>query len=328
MPEPCTDRWNSPTPEAAAQKVGPLDPDGSFSPIGLGIGGWSHGLVVTAMRCDDPLPRQGECNKESGIVQLRNPDGEIAASVALWKNRKTQAGGTVPNYLGELDGDTIVAGDADLFRITPAGKVAAKVPRPSNATSCVVADQIYATALSGGIGGKVDLSPAKVKELPPETAKISRWTGSKWKPVAGAQDAKVPAPAQINCGHGRIWAWALNQPAATWAPKSGWEQVDTTGANLVQSSDVSGQPLPSIANDGVAYRIGDGFSVERFDWKAGTTRATGLTLEPASGKTPVSLEVAEQGPNLFACAGRLAVTGTSGSPTTPGTHCGFAPIPS
>jgi hypothetical protein len=147
---------------------------------------------------------------------------------------------------------------------------------------------------------------------------LVRWSGEEWVDVPNGETLVASIAPNVSCTPGGVAAWNNNQVVATWTSAAGWNQ--RSGTALTHPS--------STATDGGAYVLVANGEVERIDPTTGETVSTALLLGAASAGdgTPSSLSVDEGGTKLFACAGKLTVL--PGAADSPGTECGFAPVPS
>ncbi len=318
-----------------------MAPDGlkTLNVSTMAIVSWPQGFIVTGERCDDDPPA-GECSSDSGIVQLREPGGKLVKQLELWHDEPTEAGGTAPACVG-LDGTNAwIRGTDDVVEIDGTGKVIDRVQLQGHGEPCMQNGELYQVAVDSSspdaptqpgsnassvastipAGGAANQPPAKVS--------MTRWAGSGWKPVTNGSLTGDSASVHVTCGGGTLAAWSNSDLTATWTATQGWVKAPTPSAPLTRNEDLDGQMTPAVASNGAVYRIDDAFHLRRLDPNSGKLVDTGLKLEPTTKdtKAPISVSVAETGSTVFACAGRT--TGLPGGPSTPGTVCGFAPVPS
>ena len=305
-----------------------------FNPSTVSLAAWPSGFIVMGERCDDH-PQVAECIKDSGLVKRFDRSGKFVAESTLWRDRPTEAGGSAPTFIGLHGNNAWLQGLDGIVEINPAGKTAAKVQRPAQTQACTKEGTLYAVAMKQPElqTTKPDGSPRPftaddLKKLPPASISMQRWSGTAWDAVSNGTLADAGSATDLHCQGDSLTLWDSTAVVATWTPKAGWVKPPKPSEPLHQSTNVSGQLSPTFASNGAIYRLGDDFHLRRLDIPTGAFVDTSLKLEPTTTNTKafITLTVAEDGPNLFACAERA--TGLPNGPTSPGTICGFAPVPS
>ena len=293
-------------------------------PPTVSMASWPNGLIVTGMRCDEPMV--GDCVKDSGIVQLRDLEGKPSKQIVLWHDEQTQAGGSAPRFVGHDDTNAWFRTPDDLVAVDGSGEIVTRVPVTGPGDFCAVDGALYRVRVdSPPIPDEI--TAESTEKLEPATVSVQRFIDSKWTPVDnGVFTASGPYP-EAKCQGNSIGLWTDRVPEATWTAERGWIDVPDPSEPL-SDTDISGQTSPSIADNGAVYRLGDDFHLRRLDLTTGTLVDTGLVLEPTTTNTKsfIWVTVAESGETLFACAGRA--DGMPDGPTNSGTVCGFAPVPS
>lgn len=323
--------WRFPAGGRATEVVPPAELNELYPPT-ISIAAWPHGLIVMGERCDKPMA--AECVKDSGIVQLRDHEGKLTKTLELWRDEQTQAGGSSPRFIGLHGANAWIQGLDGIVEIDPSGKIVAKVPRADGSQPCAQAGALYEVMVKGPDlqdtnpdGSPRPFTVEDRQNLPPASISMRRWTGSEWEAVHNGNLADAGTSTELNCQGDVFTLWNSAAVDATWTIRGGWVKPPKPSEALHQSSNISGQLAPTFASNGAIYRLGDDFHLRRLDIPTGEFVDTGLILEPTTTNTKaiISLVVAESGPNLFACASRYS--GLPGGPGTPGTVCGFAPVP-
>jgi hypothetical protein len=287
------------------------------------IAALQNGVMVLAEECTG-TSSAGDCSRNSGIASLYDLSGRELASTDLWRDQEVEAGGSAPTFVGRAGDSLWVAGPSKLYEIDEAGALKNSIPRFEGTTPCLEGETPFGVAVDPG-GLTIDSQGHKTVTLrsdssagPSSKVSLVRWSGEEWVDVPNGETLVASIAPNVSCTPGGVAAWNNNQVVATWTSAAGWNQ--RSGTALTHPS--------STATDGGAYVLVANGEVERIDPTTGETVSTALLLGAASAGdgTPSSLSVDESGTKLFACAGKL--TGLPGAADSPGTECGFAPVPS